>query len=96
MLHALAFIIWDIGTRAPVKLLADFRDACASVPVFARALWRFALGFVVLLAGATLTLSVTVVDVRRDFAVLEGIAILAGLLLEMLLGPSLRRHLARR
>ncbi len=41
-------------------------------------------------------LSVTVVDVRRDFAVLEGIAVLAGLAIEMLLGPSLRRHLARR
>ena len=96
MLHALAFVIWDIGTRTPAKLLGDFRDASASLPIFARALWRFVLGLVVLLAGATLTLSVTVVDVRRDFTVLEGIAILAGLLLEMLLGPSLRRHLARR
>jgi hypothetical protein len=96
VLHGLAFLIWDIGTRAPAKLLADFRSACASLRAFARALGQFALGLVVLFAGATLTLSVTVVNVRRDFEVLEAIAIIAGLLVEMLVGPPLRRHLARR
>jgi hypothetical protein len=96
LLHALAFIIWDIGTRPPARLLADIRGAASSLRALARALWQFVLGLAILCAGAMLMLSVTVVDVRRDFAVLEGIAVLAGLAIEMLLGPSLRRHLARR
>ncbi|MGH7684633.1 MAG: hypothetical protein ACREMT_09835, partial [Vulcanimicrobiaceae bacterium] len=90
MLHALAFIIWDVGTRVPAKLLADFQHACASVRAFVRALWQFALGLVVLFAGATLMLSLTIVDVRTEFSVLEGIAVVAGLAIEMLIGPSLR------
>lgn len=61
-----------------------------------RAVWQFALGFAVLVAGAALTLSVTGVHVRRDFAVLEGIAVIAGLLIEMLVSPWLRGQLARR
>ena len=96
LLHALAFVIWDIGTRAPAKLIADLRDAFTSLRVFVRAVWQFALGFAVLVAGAALTLSVSGVHVRRDFAVLEGIAVIAGLLIEMLVGLSLRRHLAQR
>src|SRR5579875_3878421 len=73
LLHALSFIVWDIGTRPPARLLADIRGSASSLRALARALWQFVLGLAILCAGAMLMLSVTVVDVRRDFAVLEGI-----------------------
>ena len=89
-MHALAFVIWDIGSRPPSKALADTRAAFATLAAFGRLLWQFVLGCVVLVAGALLMLSVTLVDVRREFTVLETIAIAGGLAIEMLVGPAVR------
>ncbi len=41
-------------------------------------------------------LSVTLIDVQHEFAVLELIAVVAGLLVETLLGTTLRAHLFSR
>lgn len=86
----MAFIVWDIGSRPPSRLFADVRNAFASPASLSRGIWHFILGAIVLFAGAMLMLAVTLVDVRREFAVLESIAIVAGLLIEMLLGSTLR------
>ena len=61
-----------------------------------RGAWHFVLGFVVLVAGAALMLSVTLIDVRHEFAVLELIAVVAGLLIESLIGTTIRAHLYSR
>lgn len=93
----MAFIIWNIGSRAPGTVLADAKKAFSSAATLGRGLWQFALGFVLLLAGALLMLSVTLVNVRREFTFLEGIAIVAGLGVEMLVGDTIRerRHFRR-
>jgi hypothetical protein len=86
----MAFIIWNVGTRAPMQLLRD-------LGAFSwRGLWHFLLGFVILLAGAALMLSVTLIDVQHEFAILELIAVVAGLLVETLLGTTIRAHLFSR
>ena len=69
---------------------ATTRAAFATLAAFGRLLWQFVLGCVVLVAGALLMLSVTLVDVRREFTVLETIAIAGGLAIEMLVGPAVR------
>jgi len=90
LLHAMAFIIWNVGTRAPMQLLGD-------LGMFSwRGVWHFVLGLVILIAGAALMLSVTFVDVQHEFAVLELIAVVAGLLVETLLGTTIRAHLYSR
>jgi hypothetical protein len=90
LLHAMAFILWNIGTRPPAQLIRD-------IGKFAwRGLWHFVLGFVILIAGAALMLSVTLVDVQHEFAVLELIAVVSGLLVETLLGSTIRAHLYSR
>lgn len=86
----MAFIIWNIGTRPPSQLLKDLGTFSW------RGLWHFVLGFVILMAGGALMLSVTLIDIQHEFAVLELIAVVAGLLVETLLGTTLRAHLFSR
>jgi hypothetical protein len=86
----MAFIIWDIGTRSPTQLLKDLGK------VTWRGLWHFALGFVILIAGAAMMLSLTLVDVRHEFAILEAIAVVSGLLVETLLGTTIRAQMFSR
>jgi hypothetical protein len=87
----MAFIIWDVGTRPPGQLLHDIGGTLRW-----SGLWRFLLGLIVLCAGAALMLSVTLVDIRHEFLVLETIAIAAGLLVEMLVGTTVRAHIYSR
>ena len=96
MLHALAFIIWDVGTRPPARLIAQVLEGLRSTPTLFRGVWRFVLGAVLVIAGALLMLSVTIADIRGEFAVLETGAIVAGLLIESLVGEPIRRHLTTR
>jgi len=90
ILHCIAFVIWDVGSRPPARLVADVRHALASPTAVSRGIWQFVLGAIILFAGAMLMLSVTLVDVRREFTVLESIAVVAGLCIEMLIGTTLR------
>ena len=101
LLHALAFVIWDVGSRPPSQLLGDIGDAFSrtrrSSPGRLRSgLFRFALGWTFLLAGASLMLSATIVNIRLEFTVLEVIAILSGLIVEALVGPAMRAHVLNR
>lgn len=92
----MAFIIWDVGSRSPSRLLSDLRSGFASPRILAAGLWRFGLGAVVLVAGALLMLSVTLVDIRGEFSVLETIAVVAGLFVETLVGGTIRAHISTR
>jgi len=86
----MAFIIWNVGTRPLLELIRDMGR-----PSW-RGAWHFTLGLVILIAGAALMLSVTLVDVQREFAILELIAVAAGLLVETLLGATIRVYLFSR
>jgi len=90
LLHAMAFIIWNVGTRPPAQFLKDVTKSSW------RGLWHFTLGLVILIAGAALMLSVALVDVQHEFAILELIAVISGLLVETLLGTTIRAHLFSR
>jgi hypothetical protein len=54
------------------------------------------LGAVILAAGALLMISVTLVDIQHEFAILETIAIVCGLLVEVLVGSAIRSHIYNR
>jgi len=77
-------------------LLTDLRRGFSSGRILVGGLWRFGLGAIILGAGALLMLSVTVVDVRREFSILETVAILAGLFIENLVGATIRSHIYSR
>lgn len=101
LLHAIAFIIWDVGSRSPSQLLDDVSSAIAqarrrSPRSLRTGLWRLVLGSAFLLCGATLMLSATIVNIRTEFTVLEIIGILSGLLVESLVGSKIRTHLFSR
>jgi hypothetical protein len=95
-LHALAFIVWNVGSRSPARLVVDIRGSLRSPSEITKGLWRFLLGLVLLVAGALLMLSITIVDVRTEFLTLETGAILVGLLVEMLIGDPIRAHITTR
>jgi hypothetical protein len=86
----MAFIIWNVGTRPPMQLFRDLGN------ITWRGAWHFILGFVILIAGAALMLSVTLLDVQHEFAILELIAVVAGLLVESLLGTTIRAYMYNR
>jgi hypothetical protein len=92
LLHAFAFIVWDVGSRPPARLFGDLRRGVASARAFTAGLSRFLLGLVLLFAGALLMLSLTVANVRGEFTTLETGAILTGLLIESLVGEPIRAH----
>lgn len=96
MLHALAFIIWDVGSRAPGQLAADVYAGLRSWRTFGRGLWRFVLGLMLLASAALLLLTLTILDIRTEFFTLETGAIVTGLLVEMLVGAQVRRVLRPR
>ncbi|MBV8530369.1 MAG: hypothetical protein JO104_03555 [Candidatus Eremiobacteraeota bacterium] len=94
--HALAFIVWDVGSRPPGKLIADLGAGFKSPRMLVKGVWRLAVGWLVLLIGALLILSVTVDQIRTEFSVLESGAIVAGLLIEALVGDPVRAQMLRR
>jgi hypothetical protein len=91
VLDALAFILWDVGTRPPLRL---GRDIVAGIRVprsLAFGLLRFIVGGALLFAAA---------DVARPgmpslhaFTFIETGMLIAALLVEQLVGPDLRRQL---
>ncbi|MGA3036889.1 MAG: hypothetical protein ABSE64_05330 [Vulcanimicrobiaceae bacterium] len=86
----MAFIIWNVGTRPPMRLLRDLGK------ITWRGAWHFVLGLVILIAGAALMLSVTLLDMQHEFTILELIAVVAGLLVESLLGTTIRAYMYNR
>ena len=96
VLHALAFTILDVGTRPPGRLVEDIRNGFGSPRIFLTGMWRLVLGVSLLFAGGLLLLSQTIFDIRTEFFTMETGAIVAGLLVEMLIGDPVRRAIRRR
>lgn len=91
VLDALAFIVWDVGTRPPLRLGRDIARGVRVPRSFALGLLRFIVGAVLLFAAA---------DVARPgmptmqaFTFIETGMLIAALLVEQLVGPDLRRQL---
>ena len=90
---ALAFIVWDVGTRPPTDLARDLARGVRTPAVFARGFVRFFLGFALLLLAAIVARPA--IPTLRAFTLIETGMLIAGLLVENLIGPDVRRRLRR-
>ncbi len=88
LLDTAALVIWDIGTRGPVRLFADVRAGLRDGGSLLRGTIRFIGGVIALLAAALV--SAPVASRAYDFTVIECWALVTALLIEQLLGPALR------
>ena len=92
--NALAFTIWDVGTRPPMTLVRDVARGVRIPRALASGIVRFLVGF------GLLTLAVLVaqpaIPTLRAFTFVETGMLIAALLVEQLVGPDLRRRLRRR
>jgi hypothetical protein len=83
-----AFLAWNLTSRSPVRLARDLGNGLSRPATALRAVIRFATGIVLLAAGAALILPLTIQI--RTFTVLETWTVLTGLLVEQLVGGTLR------
>ncbi|GAC1420850.1 MAG: hypothetical protein NVSMB5_13620 [Candidatus Velthaea sp.] len=86
--------MWDIGTRPPRTLVRDILAGIGSRPIFPRAIVRFSIGFAALAAAAAVT--APLIARSRDLTILEIWTLVAGLLVEQLVGPDIRARSSRR
>jgi hypothetical protein len=91
---ALAFTIWDIGTRPPLRMLRDVASGMRVPRVLARGILRFAIGAGLLFLAAVVARPA--MPTMRAFTLIETGMIVAALLVEQLVGPDLRRVSERR
>ncbi len=93
VMDALAFILWDVGTRPPLQLARDVARGVRTPRTFAYGMLRLITGAALLFLAA---------DVARPgmptmqaFTFIETGMLVAALLVEQLVGPDLRRQLRR-
>ncbi|GAC1411746.1 MAG: hypothetical protein NVSMB64_21720 [Candidatus Velthaea sp.] len=94
VLDGFAFILWDVGTRPPLTLARDLVAGARSSRIFSRALGRFLIGLTALSIAAAVT--APVIARFRDLTIIEFWTLIAGLLVEQLVGPDIRARIARR
>ncbi|MEA2665158.1 MAG: hypothetical protein QOI11_2102 [Candidatus Eremiobacteraeota bacterium] len=91
VLDALAFVVWDVGTRPPLRLLRDLARGARVPAVLGRGLLRFALGAGLLVLGALVARPA--LRGPHAFTVLETGMLVAALIVEALIGNDLRAPL---
>jgi len=91
--NALAFTIWDIGTRPPLRLIRDVAAGVRVPRVLAGGLLRFLIGLGLLMLAAVVARPA--MPTMRAFMLIETGMLIAALLVENLIGPDLRRRLRR-
>ena len=91
---ALAFTIWDVGTRPPLRLMRDVADGVRVPRVLAQGVLRFLVGIGLLYLAALVARPA--MPTMRAFTLIETGMIVAALLVEQLVGPDLRRASVRR
>lgn len=93
ILDALAFVIWDVGTRPPGALLRDLRAGVRVPRVFFAGLLRFGAGMGLLVLAGLIARPAT--PTGQAFTFLETWMVVAALLVEMLIGNDLRARVRR-
>ncbi len=88
VLDALAFVVWDVGTRPPLRLLRDLVRGARVPARLGRGLLRFALGAGLLVLAAVVARPA--ISGARTFTVLETGMLVAALIVEALIGTDLR------
>ncbi len=87
---ALAFTIWDVGTRPPLSLVRDVTRGARVPRVLAYGLIRFLVGIGLLFLAAVVARPA--MPSMRAFTFIESGMLIAALLVEQLVGPDLRRR----
>ena len=89
LFDALAFVVWDVGTRPPQRLAHDVAAAARSRRAFAYGALRFAAGALLLVFA--MLIAQPAIPSMRVFTIVETIMLVAALLVEQLVGADLRR-----
>jgi hypothetical protein len=88
LLDALAFVVWDVGTRPPRRLLHDVVTGAREPARLRAGLIRFCIGFLLLvLAGLVAR---PALPTLRTYTVMETAMLIAALIVEQLVGDDLR------
>jgi HAMP domain-containing protein len=88
---ALAFTVWDVGTRPPTQLARDIVHGVRTPTLLVRGLIQFAFGIALLFLAAEIARPA--MPTLRAFMLIETGMLIAALLVENLVGPDLRRRL---
>jgi hypothetical protein len=88
VLDALAFVIWNVGTRPPLTLVRDISAGARHPKVLLGGVARFLLGLGLLVLAGLIARPST--PTARSFTFLETWMLIAALLVEMLIGNDLR------
>jgi len=87
---ALAFVIWDVGTRPPLQLARDIARGTRVPAKLVRGLLRFLIGCGLLYLAAVVARPG--MPTLRAFTLIETGMLIAALVVESLVGPDLRRR----
>lgn len=93
LLNALAFTVWDVGTRTPLRLAADVAEAARSRRRLGAGLGRFAGGLVLLVGGGLVARPS--LPTASLYTVVETVLLAVAILVEQLIGPELRARARR-
>lgn len=87
-------MVWDVGTRGPTQLTRDVANGVRRLRTFAGGFARFFTGIVAVAIGALAILPI--VARTREPGVVEGLTLITGLVVEILVGADVRRRLLAR
>ena len=93
VLDALAFVIWDVGTRPPLTLARDVARGARSPRAFGLGVLRFVAGAALLIVAALIARPA--LPTMRTFTFVETGMLIAALLVEQFVGPDLRARMRR-
>jgi hypothetical protein len=88
LLDTAALIIWDIGSRSPLRLFADVRAGLRERRAIVRGMLRVVAGVLALMAAVAVSAPVATRAV--DFTIIETWALVTALIVEQIVGPDLR------
>ena len=91
LFDALAFVVWDVGTRPPLQLARDVARGARIPAKLVRGLLRFLIGCGLLYLAALVARPG--MPTLRAFTLIETGMLIAALIVENLVGPDLRRRL---
>jgi hypothetical protein len=91
---ALAFVVWDVGTRPPRQLARDVARGARIPRVLAGGVVRLLVGAALLLLAALVARPG--IPSMRAFTIIETGMLIAALVVENLIGPDLRGRLRAR
>ena len=88
-MHTLAFVVWNVGTRPPLTLIADLRLASRDRRMLVTVAGAGIVGLIFVVAGSVLVAPL-VPNVPAIYATVETFFVMVALGIEMLVGETVR------